>query len=106
MEAALSSRAEEIAILRAIGFAGPPIAVAFIAETMVLAGLGAILGTIIDWLWMDGWVYNGAWGVFRIAVTARLLLLGMLWALGIALFGATLPSVRAATIPIRDALGT
>jgi putative ABC transport system permease protein len=106
MEAALNSRAEEIAILRAIGFAGTPIAVAFIAEILVLACLGAILGTTIDWMWMNGWAYNGAWGVFRLAITARLFFLAFLWALGIALFGATMPSIRAATIPIRDALDT
>jgi putative ABC transport system permease protein len=106
MEAALSSRAEEIAILRAIGFAGIPIAVAFIAEVMVLACAGAILGTVIDWTWMNGWAYNGAWGVFRLAITLRLFFLAILWALGVALLGATMPSIRAATIPIRDALDT
>jgi putative ABC transport system permease protein len=105
MEAAMNSRAEEMAILRAIGFAGTPIAVAFIIEAVVLACLGAALGTAIDWLWLDGYAVNGAYGVFRILVTPRLLFIGIVWALGISLLGAVLPSVRAVTIPVRDALG-
>jgi ankyrin repeat protein len=105
MEAAMSSRGEEIAILRAIGFAGTSIAVAFIFEAVVLACLGAALGTVIDWLWLDGWLVNGAYGVFRIMVTARLLVIAIGWALAISLLGAVLPAVRAVTIPVRDALG-
>ena len=105
MEAAMNSRAEEMAILRAIGFAGTPIAFAFIVEAVALACLGAALGTAIDWLWLDGYAVNGAYGVFRMMVTARLLLVGIVWALCIALLGAVLPSVRAVTIPVRDALG-
>ena len=105
MEAAMNSRAEEMAILRAIGFAGTPIAVAFIIEALVLACLGAALGTVIDWLWLDGWLVNGAYGVFRIMVTARLLFIGIVWALAISLLGAVLPSVRAVKVPVRDALG-
>jgi len=101
MEAALSSRAEEMAVLRAIGFAGTPIAFAFIIEALMLACLGAVLGTVIDWLWLDGWTYNGAWGVFRIAVSARLFFFGVLWALGIAILGATMPLVRAVTAPVK-----
>lgn len=64
MEAAMSSRAEEIAVLRAIGFAGTPIALAFIFEAIVLACLGAALGTVIDWLWLDGWLVDGAYDFF------------------------------------------
>jgi putative ABC transport system permease protein len=77
IEAAMSSRAEEIAILRAIGFAGTPIAVAFIFEAVVLARLGAALGAVIHWLWLDGWLVNGAYGVFRIMVTTRLLFIAI-----------------------------
>jgi putative ABC transport system permease protein len=105
MEAAMSSRAEEIAILRAIGFAGTPICAAFMIEAMVLACLGAALGTAIVWWWLDGEAVNGAYGVFRILVTPRLLFIGIVWALGISLLGVVLPSVRAVTIPVTDALG-
>jgi putative ABC transport system permease protein len=105
MEAAMNSRSEEMAILRAIGFAGAPIAVAFIIEAVVLACLGAALGTAIDWLWLDGYLVNGAYGVFRIMVTARLLFIGIVWAVAISLLGAVLPAIRAVTIPVRDALG-
>jgi putative ABC transport system permease protein len=105
MEAAMNSRAEEMAILRAIGFAGTPIAVAFIIEAVILACLGAALGTAIDWLWLDGWLVNGAYGLFRIMVTAHLLIIAIAWALTISLLGAVLPAIRAVTIPVRDALG-
>jgi putative ABC transport system permease protein len=106
MDAAMNSRAEEMAILRAIGFDGATIAAACVIEAVFLACLGAGLGTVIDWLWMDGYVYNGAYGVFRIVVTAHLLFIGIVWALGISLLGAILPSVRAVSTPVWDALGT
>jgi putative ABC transport system permease protein len=106
MEAALNSRTEEMAILRAIGFQGTTIAAAFVIEAVALACLGAGLGTVIDWLWLDGYVYNGAYGVFRIMVTPHLFFIGIIWALGISLLGAVLPSVRAVTTPVWDALGS
>ena len=104
MDAAISARARETAVLRAIGFGGRPVTAAIVAEAMILAGIGAIVGTAVDWLWLDGYAYDGAWGVFRAAVTPRVFLIGLGWALAIALMGALMPSIRAARASIIEAL--
>ena len=44
MFAAVAARAREIATLRAIGFAGLPVVVAVMLETMLLALLGGLIG--------------------------------------------------------------
>ena len=103
MTAAVGARAQEIALLRAVGFGGLPVALAVIAEAVLLAMLGAGLGTGIDWLWLDGYTYN-AQGVFHVVVTPHLLLVALGWALGVALIGAALPAQRAARGSVVEAL--
>lgn len=104
MHATVGSRAKEIAILRAVGFGGLPIAVAIVAEAMFFACIGAALGTAIDRLWLNGYAINGAYGVFRIAVTPYLLMVAIAWALVIALIGAIAPAVQEARLAVVDAL--
>jgi putative ABC transport system permease protein len=103
MTAAVGARAREIALLRAVGFGGWPVALAVIMEATLLAMLGAVLGTGIDWLWLDGYTYN-AQGVFHVMVTPRLLLVALGWAVGVALIGAALPAGRAARGSVVEAL--
>lgn len=106
MHAAVSARFEEIAVLRAIGFSSVPVVVAILLEALVLACIGATMATMVDRLWLEGYAYNGAFGVFRTAVTFHLFFVGAAWAVVIALIGALLPSVRAARISVVEALGT
>ncbi|HEX4049474.1 MAG TPA: ABC transporter permease [Steroidobacteraceae bacterium] len=105
MHAAVDARAAEIAVLRAIGFSGVPVAASVVIEALVLACLGAAIATLIDRLWLEGYAYNGAFGVFRAAVTFRLFFVGAAWAVVVAFIGALLPSIRAATTPVMEALG-
>jgi putative ABC transport system permease protein len=96
MEGAVEARAREIAILRAVGFDGMAVAASVIIEAMLLATLGACIGTAIVWLWMDGFLYNGAGNIFRVTVDLPLLFQAMGWALVIALPGAAGPALRLA----------
>jgi putative ABC transport system permease protein len=105
MHATVSSRSKEIAILRAVGFGGLPVAVSMILEAMLFACIGAAIGTAIDWLWLDGYAYNGAYGVFRMLVTPHLLAVAIGWALVTALVGAIVPAAQEARLPVVDALG-
>ncbi|HEV2704256.1 MAG TPA: ABC transporter permease [Steroidobacteraceae bacterium] len=105
MHATISARAKEIAILRAVGFGGLPIAIAIVLEAMFFASIGAVLGTAIDWLWLNGYEVTGAYGVFRIAVTPYLLGVAVAWALVIALIGAIAPAAHEARLAVVDALG-
>ncbi len=104
MNAAVDARAEEMAVLRAIGFSGVFVAASVVIEALALACLGAAAATLIDRLWLEGYAYNGAFGVFRAAVTFRLFFVGAAWAIVVALIGALLPAIRAAATPIIKAL--
>ena len=88
MQGAVEARAREIAILRALGFDGVAVAALVVIEAMLLATLGACLGTAIVWLWLDGFLYNGAGNIFRVTVDLALLLQAIAWALVVALPGA------------------
>lgn len=104
MNAAVDARAAEMAVLRAIGFSGVLVAASVVIEAFVLACLGAAIATLIDRLWLEGYAYNGAFGVFRAAVTFRLFFVGAAWAVVVALIWALLPAIRASTTPIIEAL--
>jgi putative ABC transport system permease protein len=105
MHATVSSRAKEIAILRAVGFGGAAVASSIILEAMIFACIGAAIGTAIDWAWLNNYAMNGAYGVFRVAVTAHLLAIAVGWALVTALIGALVPAFHEARLDVVNALG-
>jgi len=110
MFAAVQARAREIATLRAIGFAGLPVVVAVLLETMLLALAGGILGGALAWLLFNGYSAStmaaGSVGKlsFELHVTAGVLWQGLKWALAIGFIGGLFPAVRAATMPVTAAL--
>ena len=109
MFASVASRAREIATLRAIGFRGMPVVVAVMLETMLLAALGGLLGGLLAWLVFNGYTASTlAGGVaqlsFEFKVSPELLWTGLKWALAIGFVGGLFPAVRAATMPVTDAL--
>jgi len=109
MFATVASRAREIATLRAIGFRGLPVVVAVMLETMLLALLGGLLGGLLAWLVFNGYTASTlAGGVatlnFEFKVSPGLLWEGLKWALAIGFVGGLFPALRAATLPVTDAL--
>ena len=107
--AAVSARSREIATLRAIGFAGLPVVVAVMLETMLLAALGGLLGGLVAWALFDGFSASTMAGTvgklsFELRVTPALVWTGMQWALAIGFIGGLYPAVRAARLPITVAL--
>jgi len=110
MFAAVQARAREIATLRAIGFAGLPVVVAVLLETMLLALAGGVLGGALAWLLFNGYAAStmaaGSVGKlsFELHVTAAVLWQGLKWALAIGFIGGLFPAVRAATMPVTAAL--
>lgn len=109
MFATVAARAREIATLRAIGFRGAPVVVAVLLETMLLALLGGVLGGLLAWLIFNGYSASTiAGGVatlnFEFKVSAELLWEGLKWALAIGFVGGLFPALRAATLPVTDAL--
>ena len=109
MYAAVSGRAREIATMRAIGFRGLPVVTAVMLETMLLALLGGVLGGLIAWAIFNGYSVstlgnNFSQVVFQFKVSPELLWNGLKWALGIGLVGGLFPALRAARLPITQAL--
>jgi putative ABC transport system permease protein len=109
MYAAVAGRAREIATMRAIGFRGLPVVVAVMLETMLLALLGGLLGAALAWLVFNGYSVstlsaNFSQVVFQFKVSPELLWTGLKWALGIGLIGGLFPALRAARLPVTEAL--
>ena len=109
MYAAVAGRAREIATMRAIGFRSLPVVMAVMLETMLLALLGGILGAAIAWAIFNGYTVstlsqNFSQLVFQFKVSPALLWSGLKWALGIGLVGGLFPALRAARLPVTEAL--
>jgi putative ABC transport system permease protein len=110
MYSAVSARTVEIATLRAIGFPALPVVVSVLIEALALALLGGAIGAAVSYLVFNGWTVstlnNASFSqvAFEFAVTPRLLMQGMLWALALGCVGGLFPAVRAARLPITVAL--
>ncbi len=103
MYAAVRSRTREIGTLRAVGFGGVAVVGSVLLEAILLALIGALLGTLVAWLAFDGRVvYSG--GVFKLHVSAALLALGLAWGAVIALLGGVFPAIRAGRLEAARAL--
>jgi putative ABC transport system permease protein len=77
MYAVVDSRRRELATLRAIGFNDGPIIVSTLAETILLAIPGALIGAGLAWLFFNDRGATTLQMQFQLAVTSSLVLLGI-----------------------------
>lgn len=106
MYSAVAARTREIATLRALGFQGGPVLVSIMAESMLLALVGGLVGGGLAWLVADG--YQTAtmnWQsfsqvAFSLRVTPKLLAGGIGYALAMGFLGGIFPAVNAVRAPI------
>ena len=109
MYAAVAARTREIATLRALGFGGGAVILSFVAESLVIAACGGLLGCLLS-LFVDGVGVSTmnfqtfSQLAFAFRVTPGLLALGLGFALVIGLIGGLLPALRAARLPVATAL--
>ena len=101
---AVTARTQEIGTLRALGFGGAAVAISVIAEALLLALVGALIGGATAWVVFNGERYAFGATLFNLAVSPGLIGLGITWALVVAFLGGLLPSIRAARLPVMDAL--
>ena len=109
MYSAVAARSLEIATLRAIGFGGLPVLVSIMLEALLLALLGGLLGAALAWVFFNGHsvsTLGGAFAqvVFELTVTPALIVTGVVWACIIGLLGGFFPALRAARLPVAEAL--
>ena len=110
MYSAVAARSREIATLRALGFHGGPVLVSVMAESLLLALVGGLVGGGLAWVVADG--YQTAtmnWQsfsqvAFSLTVTPGLLASGIVYALAMGFAGGIFPAVRAIRTPIVVAL--
>jgi putative ABC transport system permease protein len=102
--AIVDGRRRELAILRAVGFNSAPIIAAVVTESVLLALPGALIGALVAWLLFNGLLTSPFGASFQMAVTPSLALLGLGWAFGIGVIGGLLPALRAARVPVTDAM--
>jgi putative ABC transport system permease protein len=103
-------RGKEIATLRALGFGPISILFSTMIESTLLALVGGVIGGAAAYLVFNGFqvsTLNGAsfsQVVFNFAVTPDLLINGLYAALIIGAFGGLFPAIRAARLPVAQAL--
>jgi len=102
--AAASARTREIGTLRAIGYQPYSVAISLLLETAALSLAGALLGTGAAWLLFNGKHVAVLHNVFDLSISPQLFVLGVMWALALALLGALPPAIRAARLPTPEAL--
>jgi putative ABC transport system permease protein len=110
MYTAVASRTREIATLRAIGFNTGSVLLSVLAESVVLGGIGGLIGGVGAYLAFNGYQTSTmnfqtfSQVAFAFRVTPRLFATGLFYALSIGLIGGLLPAIRAARLPISSAL--
>jgi putative ABC transport system permease protein len=104
MYAAVSTRGQEIATLRALGFGAFPVAMSVMLEAMFLSVAGALIGAGIAWLLFDGKEQVFGNNVYTLTISPDGIGLGVVWACIVALLGGLLPSIQAARRPVAEAL--
>ena len=110
MYSAVAARTREIATLRAIGFGAGPVVISVLAESLLLASVGAVVGAAGAYVAFNG--FRAAtinWDTFSqvtfgFAVTPELMLLGIVYALILGTIGGLFPAIRAARLPVATAL--
>ena len=109
MYSAVAARGLEIATLRAIGFGAFPVLFGVIIESLLLSLLGGAIGASLAWLFFNGHTVSTlgaafAQVVFSLRVTPGLIITGIVWACIIGLLGGFFPALRAARLPVAEAL--
>jgi len=106
----VSTRAREIATLRALGFNATSVVISVLAESLALAAIGGVIGGVLAYVGFNGYQTSTmnfstfSQVAFAFRVTPQLLTLGLSYALVMGLVGGLFPAVRAARLPIPSAL--
>jgi putative ABC transport system permease protein len=110
MYSAVASRTREIATLRALGFGSGPVEISVLAESLVLAAAGGVIGGLLAYLIFNGYHTSTLnWRTFSqvtfaFRVTPRLLIAAIVITLPMGLIGGLFPALRAGRMPIAAAL--
>ncbi len=107
----VANRVVEIGTLRALGFGKTSVLTAFLLEALLLGLIGGLIGLTASSFLQTITVSTTNWKsfsevAFRFTLTPRIALSGLAFAAIMGLAGGALPSIRAARLPIVEALHT
>jgi putative ABC transport system permease protein len=109
MYSAVAERSREIATIRALGFGAGAVIVSFVLESLLVAGVGGVIGCLVA-LPLNGFVTQTmnfqtfSHLSFAFRVTPAVMGMGLLFGLFMGLVGGLPPAVRAARLPVAEAL--
>ena len=109
MYSAVAERSREIATIRALGFGAGAVIVSFVIESLLVAGVGGLIGCLAA-LPLNGLVTQTmnfqtfSHLSFAFRVTPAVMGMGLLFGLFMGLVGGLPPAVRAARLPVAEAL--
>ena len=110
MYTAVAARSRDIATLEALGFGGAAVMLSVLIEALLLAAIGGVAGALLAYVAFDGFrAATMNWQsfsqvAFAFAVTPRLMIGAIGYALLIGLVGGFFPAIRAARTPVAMAL--
>lgn len=109
MYSAVAARVREIATIRSLGFGSGSIILSFLCESIIIALIGGLIGCLIV-LPLNGYTASTlnfqtfSNLAFAFKVTPVLLIQGLIFALVMGLLGGIFPAIRAARLPVAEAL--
>lgn len=110
MYSAVSVRTREIGTLRALGFGASAVVISLMIESLILALIGGVIGGGLAYFAFNGFhastmnFQSFSQVTFAFRITPELLVRGIIWAAIIGLIGGLFPAIRAARLPIANAL--
>ena len=93
--AGVDTRRREIGTLRAIGFGTPSIATSIVVEAALISMLGACLGYLLIWEFLNGRLITTRGLTFPLVIGVREFAISVAWAICIALLASAPPIARA-----------
>jgi putative ABC transport system permease protein len=102
--AAFASRVREFGMLQSLGYSRLAIMLSLIQESLLTSAAGTLLASFLALILVNGRAVSFSMGVFELVVDHRVIMLGMLAGLSMALIGVLPPAWRCLRLPIPQAL--
>jgi putative ABC transport system permease protein len=104
LNTSVQDRINELATLRALGFPGSALVWTLLAEALLLAAAGGLVGLIVSSLLVSGSTFRIAMGAFSLQVGGAAVLTGFLGVLLLGLFGTFPAATKVLRLTVAEAL--
>jgi putative ABC transport system permease protein len=104
MYAAFSARFREIGMLQSLGYSRRAIVLSFVQESLLISAIGALIGSALSLLLLDGVAIRINLGAFGLVLDTGTIALGLTAGLCLGVFGAVPAAIRCLRLPIAEAL--